>query len=133
MRAPLKFAALATVFAMLACQTASAAEVAIPANRESSINFVTGVTPSCRNIAKPKMKVVKEPEHGSVRFQWVKYKISNISRLCDGKPAWGMAIVFKPQSGFRGKDSFTYGMSMQRYEGRSDTKYIQDSIDVVVK
>jgi hypothetical protein len=44
-----------------------------------------------------------------------------------------MAILFTPQPGFRGKDSFTFGMSMQRYENRSDTKYIQDSVDVVVK
>ncbi|OBZ96200.1 hypothetical protein ADU59_07530 [Pararhizobium polonicum] len=133
MRIPFKCIALAASLAFLPLQNANAAEISIPANRESAINFVTGVTPSCRNIGKPKMKVVKEPAHGSVRFQWTKYKIGNISRLCDGKPAWGMAILFTPQPGFRGKDSFTFGMSMQRYENRSDTKYIQDSVDVVVK
>lgn len=132
MRIPPKFVA-AAVFTLVSLQTADAAEVTIPAGRESAINFVTGVTPNCRNIAKPKMTVVKAPEHGSVRFQWVKYKISNISKLCDGRPAWGMAILFKPAAGFRGKDRFTYGMNMQKYEGRSDTKYIQDAIDVVVK
>lgn len=132
MRISPKFAVVAIV-SLLSLQTVHAAEVTIPAGRESAINFVTGVTPNCRNIAKPKMTVVKAPEHGSVRFQWVKYKISNISKLCDGRPAWGMAILFKPKAGFHGKDRFTYGMNMQKYEGRSDTKYIQDAIDVVVK
>ncbi|WP_426123206.1 hypothetical protein [Pararhizobium sp. PWRC1-1] len=133
MRIPSKLATIAAALAMLASQPASAEEAAIPANRETAVNFITGVTANCRNIAKPKMKVVKAPAYGTVRFQWTKYKISNISRLCDGKPALGMMIFFKPQPGYRGKDSFTFGASMQRYEGSSDTQYKQHKLDVVVK
>jgi hypothetical protein len=133
MRIPMKLATIVTALTMLASHSAGAEETAIPANRETAINFISGVTANCRNIAKPKMKVVKAPAHGTVRFQWTKYKISNISRLCDGKPAWGMMILFKPEPGFRGKDSFTFGASMQRYEGRSDTQYKQHKLDVVVK
>lgn len=121
------------VLVLLSLQTANAQEIAVPANRESTVNFVTGVTENCHNIAKPKMKVVSAPEHGTVRFQWVKYKIQNISRICDGRPAWGMAVLFKPTSGYRGKDSFTFGMTMQKYEGSTFTQYKQGTMNVVVK
>ena len=127
-----KFAATA-LMTVLSLQTAHAEDIAVPANRETAVNFVTGVTDNCHNIAKPKMKVVKEPAHGTVRFQWVKYKIQNISRICDGRPAWGMAILFKPASGYRGKDSFTFGVTMQKYEGSSFTQYKQGTMSVVVK
>lgn len=125
--------ALATVLVLLSLQTADAQEIAIPANRETAVNFVTGVTENCHSIGKPKMKVVKAPEHGTVRFRWVKYKIQNFSRICNGRPAWGMAVLFIPTAGYRGKDGFTFGMTMPKYEGSTLTQYKQGTLNVLVK
>ncbi|MCV9997518.1 hypothetical protein OE766_04600 [Pararhizobium sp. YC-54] len=126
-----KFAA--AILVLVSLQTANAQEIAIPANRETAINFVTGVTDNCHNIAKPKMKVARAPAHGTVRFQWVKYKIQNFSRICNGRPAWGMAVLFTPTPGYRGKDGFTFGITMEKYEGSTFTQYKQDTLNVLVK
>ncbi|WP_438749208.1 hypothetical protein [Pararhizobium sp. O133] len=125
--------AASALLALVSIVPAHAEERVVPANRESTITFLAGVTASCRTSAKPKMKIVEAPAHGSVRFQWTKGKITNISKLCNGRPAWGMAILFKPTAGYRGKDSFTVGIVSQKYENHSDTRYEQGTIDVVVK
>ena len=133
MRLPLKLTALVAALAVSFSPQAYAAEVVVPANRESAIGFIVGVTPDCHSVEKPKMKLVKAPAHGSIRFQWTKSKLQNISRNCNGRPAWGMAVFFKPAPGFRGEDSFTMGVSMLRYEGRSTTQYRRDKVNLNVK
>jgi len=133
MRLTVLIVSMATMAGLLVPAVGSAADVTVPANRESMIGYMTGIADNCHNAGKPKMDVAREPAHGAVRFQWMKRKIDRKTSVCNGRAVWGMAVFFKPDAGYRGKDAFSVGMHMQAYVNSTGIRYIKENVSIVVK
>lgn len=101
-------ALLALVFAL----PALAETRDVPANRSSVIAFYyTYINSTCAYGSKPRFRVSKQPDHGTISAKWQAYKMGKESRNCAGKPMRGMMIIYTPNKGFRGTDVVKFSLS----------------------
>ncbi len=112
----------AALLAVTAVPAQAAEDVlTLPANRETQIGFIAPIAATtCEVAGKPKIHIAKAPAHGKVRTQWTTAKYRNLSsnpayNLCNGKTVHGTAIFYRPDNGFRGTDTFSLGVTTQRY------------------
>ena len=107
----------------------------VPANKTSSVGANATYTRSgCTAGAIPQYKVSKKPQHGEVRFKQVTFKLSKDAGRCAGTKVKGTAIIYKPNRGYRGKDTFKVGYKMDQYvSGSAKIRYVVDRYIVEVK
>lgn len=106
----------------------------IPANKTSAVGAHATYGPFCKAGAIPKMKVTKQPEHGTVTFKQVSYKLSEGAGRCAGQSVKGTAVVYKPKRGYRGKDVFKVGYVMDMYTaGSGKIRNVVDKYVIEVK
>lgn len=87
----------------------------IPANKTSTVGAHATYGPYCKAGIIPKFRVTKEPEHGTVSFKQATFELSENAGRCAGHKVKGTAVVYKPKRGYRGKDVFKVGFTMDMY------------------
>lgn len=101
--------------------TAAIAETlkgSVPANRSSRIYAFTVADPStCASPGKPKMRVSKAPEHGRVTFDWGFMPAGKAFRNCANGRMRAMGVVYTPNKGYHGVDSFSVTYSLPSMAG----------------
>ncbi len=103
-----------------------------PANKSSVVGgHSTFQTMTCSAGAIPQLKLGKKPKNGTVTFRQSSYKLGKDSGRCKGKNVKGMLVVYKPNRGYRGKDTFRVDFLMHRHVAASrptqvSYKYIVD-------
>jgi len=106
----------------------------VPANRASSVGAQATYSQStCNGSVIPKFEVTKAPEHGKVSFKQATFKLSEKAGKCAGKRVKGTAVIFRPDKGFRGKDTFKVGFKMEKYIGNGRIRYVVDRYVITVK
>lgn len=105
-----KFLSLLPILAVAA--PALADDITVPAGRTSPIGFYyTYSHHTCYYGNKPEFKLTKAPEHGTVKAVWKGYRMGKEARNCNGKPMYGMLILYSPNKGYHGKDVVKFGLS----------------------
>lgn len=132
-----RFAIFSFAFVMLAGSvTAETFDRTVSANKTSSVAahaiYYEG-SGSCRAGEIPIMKVAKAPGHGKVTIKKTSFKLSKDAGSCAGKRVKGVAILYRPNSGYRGKDTFTLGTSFFRYDGSSQRSFRSNKYNIKVK
>lgn len=99
---------------------ASAETRDVAPNRASPIGFYyTYSKDNCYSGAKPRFKVLREGEHGTVTAKWQAITIQDPGK-CHGRRMFGMLIIYSPAKGFHGPDKVKVAMSSARYAGGAD-------------
>ncbi|MEO9529805.1 hypothetical protein [Roseibium sp.] len=107
----------------------------VPANKTSGVgSHATYNRSQCVALAIPKMKVSKEPKNGTVSFKQVSFKLSKDAGRCAGRRVNGVAVYYKPNRGFRGKDDFKVRFTMDMYTaGSAKIRNVVDRYIIEVK
>ncbi|MGV3552423.1 Ig-like domain-containing protein [Rhizobium sp.] len=101
----------------------------VAANRSTRVYAFTVADPStCASPGKPKMTVRKAPEHGKLTFDWGFLPAGKVFKNCANGRMRAMGIIYTPNKGYRGADSFsaTYtmpNMGGYRYQGSRTQKF----------
>jgi hypothetical protein len=95
---------LATLLAIASPLSALAESATVPAGRTTVLGFWYTYNRLCQYGSKPKFKITKQPEHGTVSASWQAYKMGDDTRNCRGKFVKGMLITYTPHKGYRGTD-----------------------------
>ncbi len=123
---------LAALLAMTA--TAAKAEtISVPAGESSAMIDFTNLDDNCQSIGKPKGKVTSEPKHGKVSFQWMSITLDEDYGTCKGKHAKALRVIYTPDRGYKGSDSFKVGATMPAYDDGSGSRYVSESFDLSVE
>lgn len=106
----------------------------IPANKTSTVGAHATYGPECAGGAIPKFRITKAPEHGKVTFKKVSFKLSEKTGRCAGRSVKGTAVIYKPDRGYRGKDVFKVGFTMDMYvSGSGKIRNVVDKYIIEVK
>ena len=106
----------------------------VPANKTSVVNATATFSKGdCSGGALPRFKVSKAPKHGSVSFRKVTFTLTKRAGRCAGKRVKGMEVLYKPANGYRGKDDFKVGFTMNRYVSAGGVRHVTDSYKITVK
>ena len=126
-------AAVALAFALLIPATAEAAQVKVKAGQEAAIlNVALWRGPFCTPL-KVVMKVVQAPRHGTLRevratLDPAKGKGGHDHfAKCHGRAMPSLAYVYRPNSGFRGKDKVV--LRVLAAEDGSGTYYFDIAVE----
>jgi hypothetical protein len=103
------------------------------ANKASIVGGHSVYNPDCTAGAIPVLKLKKKPEHGTVTFQKHKYKLGKKAGRCAGTQVTGNFILYRPKSGFRGKDTFNVGFVMDHYDEGSRIRHVVNKFIITVK
>lgn len=101
----------------------------LPANRSTRVYAFTVADPStCASPGKPKVTVSKAPQHGRLTFDWGFMPAGKTFKNCANGQMRAMGVVYTPNKGYRGSDSFavTYSMPSMagyRYQGSRSQKF----------
>ncbi|MBB4064193.1 hypothetical protein [Gellertiella hungarica] len=117
----------------LSAQAALAESVSVPAGETSAIIDFTNLDDACQTIGKPRGKVERQPKHGKVTFQWISLTLDEDYGSCKGKHAKALRVLYTPDSGYRGADSFKVGATMPAYEDGSGSRYYGDAFELTVE
>ncbi len=127
---------LSVIAFFIACTLAQAETVrrTVPANKTSSVGAHATYNQQCHPSAIPKMKVSKAPEHGTVSFKQVSFKLSDRAGRCAGRSVKGTAVYYKPNRGYRGQDVFKVRFTMSMYSaGSAKIRNVVDKYVIDVK
>lgn len=90
----------------------------VPANRSSRIYAFTVADPStCASPGKPKMSVSSAPDHGTVTFGWGFMPAGKAFRNCANGQMRAMGVIYTPNKGYHGLDSFSVTYQMPNMGG----------------
>lgn len=117
----------------LSATGARAETYSVPAGESTVMIDWTNIDESCQSIGKPKAKIVKAPQHGKITFQWTSITLDEDYGSCQGKHAKSMRVLYTPDRGYTGPDSFKVGATMPMYEDGSGSRYDGQSVDVMVE
>ncbi len=102
----------------LACALLAGAVLAAPASAQTRSKVVAAGQTSvidtqtlfsrttCKTQPPPRMSLDRKPRHGRVDFRRARMTIQNSNSNCDGRRALGMQVLYTPNPGFRGQDTF---------------------------
>ena len=106
----------------------------IPPNKSSTVGAHATYGPACRAGAIPQFRITKAPEHGTVSFKQVSFKLSEKAGRCAGRNVKGTAVIYKPNRGYRGDDVFKVGFTMDMYvAGSGKIRNVVDKYVIEVK
>lgn len=96
--------------------TASAsAEFAVPANKSSQIyDFAVWNPTNCAYPGRPSYQVTTQPKHGRLDFVYGFTRAPNLPARCKRKVK-GLQVVYTPNRGYRGTDSFVLTFRQPRF------------------
>lgn len=105
----------------------------VPANKSTVVNVVgTYNERSCKYGVLPKVKIVQHAKHGKVVTKTSSFPINK--GKCKGKKIRATSIIYTPNRGYRGKDSFKTRFSYDRYSNSGSSKrYVDDYFSILVK
>ena len=113
-----------SVVAALIAMSVPAAAIAetlkgsVPANRPTRVYAFTVADPStCASPGKPKMTVRKAPQHGKVTFDWGFIPAGKKFQNCASGQMRAMGVIYTPDKGYHGPDSFAVTYSMPNMAG----------------
>lgn len=126
-----------TALAASSCSTVStggAGSATVPANRSTELGFIAVATKqgSCSQPQKPKMTLLSAPSHGNVQFKWRHGEVEKFKSRCPNG-VMGMAIIYTPERGYRGPDSFAFGVSYVAFQGGSPNNRSHSTERVVLE
>lgn len=129
-----RFMSVTAALAVSLCSLpAFAAEGDVPAGRRSVLFEFSNIDETCQTIGRAKGKVLTEPSHGKVTFEWVSARLGENTRFCKGKYAKVLRISYTPDKGFRGDDTFRIGVSSAKFSDGSGTTFTAETVTVHVK
>jgi hypothetical protein len=107
----------------------------VAAGRASTILFwSTYVEDTCATGSKPKPRVTKEPEHGTLSFEWQALRMGKGAGNCAGKLGRGMRVTYRPHKGYRGTDTVKFSLGGSGvYPGASYSLGRGFSYEIIVK
>jgi hypothetical protein len=111
-----------------------AENVTVPAGRSSPIGgMILFNKLDCSYLAKPKVTISTPPQHGSVRVEWSRVKMTKARSptKCIGKTFQGMVVIYTPYKGYHGPDAVKIGLSSV-YHGTS-SYYHAFKFDITVR
>ena len=113
---------LALVLAAFVNGPAQAAErVEVDANGGMQVIFTHATTynNTCDSADPPRHKIRKQAAHGTIVTDIVKTTFPATHKRCAGKPVQVFVVGYRPNRGYRGKDSATVSMSATAYSNES--------------
>lgn len=106
----------------------------VPANKTSGVGAHGTYNEYCNASAIPQMKVSREPKNGKVTFKQVSFKLGEEAGRCAGRSVKGVAVYYKPNRGFRGKDEFKVRFTMNMHiSGTAKIRNVVDKYIIEVK
>ncbi len=127
------YAAILGILSVLVAHEAAAETLSkrVPAGRTTTLDTFMQWNNSCKNLGTITTSVTKRPSSGSLRPTVVSAPIPRNadfgSSACAGKKIKALRVVYRPKSGFRGRDSATmwvnYGSSGRKSYTYSITVY----------
>lgn len=110
-------AAIAFLMASVATAGAARAEASLPANKSVMLyEFAVWHPSTCAHFGKPTYKVRTQPKHGKLRFVHGVSKSEKVPSHCKGKVK-GLQVIYTPDRGYRGPDSFVLTVMQPRFVG----------------
>lgn len=110
-------AAIGFFLAGIALTGVARAETTLPANKSVMIyDFAVWHPSTCAHFGKPKYRVRTEPKHGKLHFVHGVSKSDNLPSHCKGKVK-GLQVIYTPDRGYRGPDSFVLTVLQPRFVG----------------
>jgi len=116
--------ALAAILAATHVVNASAETLTAKANTVNSVGFFyfySALGYGCNTAGKPKVRILREPEHGTLRTEWRQGTLGKAGG-CKGKPGKGLAVWYTPAKGYRGPDKFRFLMSVPGFGSATNSK-----------
>lgn len=105
----------------------------VAANKSSVVNgHVYYNRHECTSGPIAQVKVKVKPKHGSVKIRRTTYSPPKGKR-CDDKKFNAVLVIYTPQRGYRGKDTFKTNYSMPKYVQGSQINYYTDTYKINVK
>ncbi|MEP3279039.1 MAG: hypothetical protein ABJN26_00570 [Stappiaceae bacterium] len=106
------------LFALVSQASAETKSLDVKAGRATGVDYfaIYGEF-NCKGAQLPKLKIKKQPSNGKIRFEKYTHTFAKDSGKCAGAKIPGMVVVYTPNSGYRGNDTFTVGYSYNRYIG----------------
>jgi hypothetical protein len=123
MKFVMKLAAILAVLC-LGFSTAQAESLMVRANAVNSIGFFYFYMPlgyGCATGGKPKVSILRAPEHGTLKTQWRVSTLGNAGG-CKGKPGKGLAVWYTPNKGYHGPDKFRFMMTTPSFGASTNSK-----------
>jgi hypothetical protein len=127
------YAVVFGILSFLAAHDVSAETLSkkVPANRATAIDLFMQWNNNCKNLGTITTTVTKQPSSGSLRPSVVSAPIPRKadfgSGACAGKKIKALRVVYRPKTGFRGRDSATiwvnYGSSGRKSYSYTITVY----------
>ena len=117
-------ALLAGALALSCAVSASAESLRAKANSVTPVGFFYSYLPlgyGCATAGKPKVRILRAPEHGELRTEWRKSTLGHAGG-CAGKPGGGLAVWYIPQKGYHGPDKFRFMMSTAGFGASTNSK-----------
>ncbi|KGF67723.1 hypothetical protein LL06_20480 [Hoeflea sp. BAL378] len=103
--------------ALLGLSLPANAENTVQANRSTVVYDVAVWHPhTCATFGKMRHKISAQPQHGRLDIRFEMSRAKNIPSSCEGKVR-GMQVIYTPDRGYRGPDSFVVSVTTPRYEG----------------
>ncbi len=122
------------LFALITPATAETKSLDIKANRATGIDFfaVYGEH-TCYGAELPRLKIRKQPANGKIRFEKYTHTFSEDSTKCPGAKIKGMVVIYTPNRGYRGDDTFTVSYGYARYYGSGRMRQKSFKYNLTVK
>ncbi|QDG77446.1 hypothetical protein [Labrenzia sp. PHM005] len=117
----------------IACAQADTIRRDAPANKTSYVGGHSVYNPDCTAGAIPILKLTKKPKHGKVTFQKHKHKLGERAGRCEGTQVTGNFILYQPERGFKGEDTFKVGFVMDHYDEGSEIRHVVNKYVITVK
>lgn len=129
-----RFCLAALFFASVFPAAAETKSLDVKANRITGVDFfaIYGEH-TCRGAELPKMKIRKQPTNGKIRFEKYTHTFPKDSIKCPGVKIKGMIVVYTPNKGYRGDDTFTVGYGYARYYGSGRMRQKSFKYNLTVK
>jgi hypothetical protein len=106
----------------------------VPTNRASVVGSAATYGPDCTAGKIPELKIRQAPKHGKVSFEVISTQLSEQAGRCAGKNVMAALVIYRPDKGFRGEDTFKVGFVMRMYtSGATDIRNVVDKYIIEVK
>jgi hypothetical protein len=104
--------AVAAGLTVCGCNTqAGIPPVAVPAGETRKLNFFTSLNADCSYMGDPDIRITKYPLHGKLMiekgFDYTAFKETNQRYDCNMKKVPGLRVLYTPDPGFVGTDSYS--------------------------
>lgn len=123
---------VAIAFLVASLTGAAAKQVKVPANKTSYVGVHgTFSSSTCSGSTIPKLHLGRKPQHGKVTFKTVSGQVKD--GPCKGSQMKGTGVFYRPNSGYRGNDSFSVEFQYNYFEGAAKLTYTSRSYRIEVE